>query len=298
MKRARFLSLHDLERGLGSLAREIVGADEREQERRGEAIRVHLVAQGQRFGGLRERGELLGRRVEHRSGDEVRVELGGDAEVEEDRVQAPGEGCEKDVLGFDVLVAQAGFVEGVERAGDGQEHFVGFVERERAALQPFGERDAFVDGHGEPDVALGHAVIFELDDVRMACGGEHHELALDVAARIDLVGHDLQRDLVGRNIDPFGDVHFPEHPFAEQAHEPVVVADEVADVGQEVGAIGARTGSAGGCRVDDGGRESLGRGGSKVRSGAHADSVTYISPCQPTRGIRRALAVGAHSSAG
>ena len=64
-------------------------------------------------------------------------------------------------------------------------------------------------------------MILELNHVRVACCSQHHQLTLDVASRVHLAQHDLQRYLMLRYIDAFGHVHLAEGPLAQQPYQPV-----------------------------------------------------------------------------
>src|SRR5689334_22413454 len=111
-------------------------------------------------------------------------------------MQVPGKTREKDVLGLDVLMTQPRVVQRIERPRDGMKNVVRLFEPERTPLQAVGERLPFVDRHREPHVAGRHPVVFQLDDVRVARGGEHYELALDIASRVHLARNDLEGDLM------------------------------------------------------------------------------------------------------
>ena len=228
---------HDLEPRFGPLAGEIRGTDQREEQRGRQAIGVHLVAERQRLGRARKRGELLGRRVQDCPCDEGRLALGRHAEIEQDRMQLPGKTREKDVLGLDVLVTQPRLVQRIERAGDGEKNVVRLFETERSALESVGERLPLVDRHRQPHVPGRHAVVLQLDDVRMARRGEHDELALDVASRVHLARNDLESDLMCGHVHPLGDVHSSEHPLTEHPNEAIVAPHDVADLGETVGSV-------------------------------------------------------------
>ena len=85
-----------------------------------------------------------------------------------------------------------------------------------AAVEPLGERLALVDGHRQPHVLRLDAVVLELHDVGVADGGEHDQLALDVAADVERARQDLQRDAVLGHVDALGDVDLAEHALAER----------------------------------------------------------------------------------
>ncbi len=93
------------------LAREEVAPDERHQERRREAIRVHLLTERIRAGKAGEHGELLGRSVKRGPGDRssgASTSSAATAEVEQDRVhESSAEAGEEDVLRLDVLMTES-----------------------------------------------------------------------------------------------------------------------------------------------------------------------------------------------
>ncbi len=111
-------------------------------------------------------------------------------------MHAPREDGEVNVLGLHVLVAQPGGVERLEPVGDGAEDVVGLAQIERPAEEALGQRLALVNRHRQPHVVARRPVILELDDVGVADRGEHHQLALDVAAGVERARQDLQRRLV------------------------------------------------------------------------------------------------------
>ncbi len=213
-------------------ARERFVSDEGEEERGGEAVRVHLLAERRVLVDVQDRRELLGRRVQRRAGDERRLDLGRDAEIEQDRVQAAPELGEEDVVGLHVLVTEPRVVERLERARDGEKDVVRLAEGQRPLAEALVERLALVDRHRQPDVLGGHAVVLQLDHVRVTDGREHDELTLDVAADVERPRKDLQRDPVLGYVDALGDVDLAEVALAQEPDEPVVQPDHVADGGE------------------------------------------------------------------
>ena len=99
-------------------------ANECAQQGRREAIGVHPLGQSLHAAKAGERHHLLGRAVEYGARDELRGLFYRDAEVEEDRVGRVGKAREEDVLGLDVLMAEAAFVERLNTAHDGDENVV------------------------------------------------------------------------------------------------------------------------------------------------------------------------------
>ncbi len=125
-----------------------------------------------------------------------RVHRLGEAEVEDLDLSV---GRELHVGGLEVAVDDPLLVRGLERLGDLPRDGEGLVERERAALQPFGEVFALDELHDEGADAARLLEAVDRGDVGVLQLGEDLRLALEareaVGVRGERLGEDLDRDL-------------------------------------------------------------------------------------------------------
>ncbi len=230
-----------LEEGVGAHGRGRRGeAHERLSQGDGEAVGVDglgerhaLAVPGEH---AHDGAEVLGRDVTEGAGDGAEGALvGGDAEVEDEGVDVAGHVGQEEVVGLDVLVAEAGVVHGREPARDGDEDRVRLAEGERAPGDALAERRALVERHGEPHVrdravrVEDEPVVGELDDVRVRDGREAAHLLIRVARREAAPAHDLEGDAVLGHVHVARLEDLPGRALAQPREEPVAPGHDLVD---------------------------------------------------------------------